>query len=88
MVEAADGGVFRSDNGGRTWTKVNDQNILRQRAWYYSHIFADPQNADTVYALNVGMHRSIDGGRTFTDHAPAARRQSRSVDRAQRPATA
>ena len=65
LVEAADGGVFRSDNAGRTWTKVNDQNILRQRAWYYSHIFADPQNADTVYALNTGMYRSIDGGRTF-----------------------
>ena len=65
IVEAAEGGVFRSDNGGRTWTKVNDQNILRQRAWYYNHIFADPQNADTVYALNTGMYRSIDGGRTF-----------------------
>ena len=65
IVEAAEGGVFRSDNAGRTWTKVNDQNILRQRAWYYNHIFADPQNADTVYALNTGMYRSIDGGRTF-----------------------
>jgi photosystem II stability/assembly factor-like uncharacterized protein len=65
LVEAAEGGVFRSDNGGRNWTKVNDQNILRQRAWYYSHIFADPQNADEVYALNTGMYRSIDGGHTF-----------------------
>ncbi len=65
LVEAADGGVFRSDNGGRTWTKTNDQNILRQRAWYYSHIFADPQNPDTIYALNTGMYRSIDGGKTF-----------------------
>ena len=70
LVEAADGGLFRSDNGGRTWTKVNDQNILRQRAWYYAHIFADPKNADTVYALNVGIHRSIDGGRTFSDLRP------------------
>ncbi|MGP8243300.1 MAG: VPS10 domain-containing protein [Bryobacteraceae bacterium] len=65
IVEAADGGVFRSDNAGRTWTKVNDQNILRQRAWYYSHIFADPKSADTVYALNTGFYRSIDGGRTY-----------------------
>jgi len=70
LVEAADGGLFRSENGGRTWTKVNDQNILRQRAWYYSHIFADTQNPDTIYALNVGMHKSIDGGRTFSTMRP------------------
>jgi len=70
LVEAADGGLFRSDNGGRNWTKVNDQNILKQRAWYYAHIFADPKNADMVYALNVGIHRSIDGGRTFSDLRP------------------
>jgi photosystem II stability/assembly factor-like uncharacterized protein len=65
IVEAADGGVFRSDNAGRAWTKVNEQNILRQRAWYYSHIYADPKSADTVYALNTGFYRSIDGGKTF-----------------------
>ena len=70
IVEAADGGVFRSDNGGRTWTRVNEQSILRQRAWYYSHIFADPQSADTVYVLNVGMYRSIDGGRTWSAIRP------------------
>ena len=86
IVEAADGGVFRSDNAGRTWTKVNDQNILRQRAWYYSHIFADPKNADGVYALNMGMlplHRRRPDLRR---HAPAARRQPRSVDRARQSA--
>jgi photosystem II stability/assembly factor-like uncharacterized protein len=70
IVEAADGGVFRSDNGGRNWTKVNDQSILRQRAWYYSHIFADLQSVDTLYALNVGMYRSIDGGHTWTPMSP------------------
>jgi photosystem II stability/assembly factor-like uncharacterized protein len=70
IVEAADGGVFRSDNAGRTWTKVNEQAILRQRAWYYSHIFADPKNADTVYANNVGMYKSIDGGRTWSAMNP------------------
>ena len=70
LVEAVDGGLFRTDNGGRNWTKVNDQNTLKQRAWYYAHVFADTKNADTVYALNVGIHRSIDGGRTFSDLRP------------------
>ena len=70
IVEATEGGVFRSENAGRTWTKVNDQSILRQRAWYYSHIFADPQSPDTVYALNVGFHKSIDGGRTWSALRP------------------
>jgi photosystem II stability/assembly factor-like uncharacterized protein len=70
IVEAQDGGVFRSENAGRTWAKINDQSILRQRAWYYSHIFADPANADTVYALNVGSYKSIDGGRTWQPFRP------------------
>ncbi len=66
IIEAEDGGVFRSDNGGKTWTRVNEQRMLRQRAWYYSRIYADPQKLDTVYVLNVGFHRSDDGGRTYT----------------------
>jgi len=66
IVEAEDGGVFRSENGGRTWTKTNEQRNLRQRAWYYTRIYADPKNADTVYVLNTGFYRSNDGGRTFT----------------------
>jgi len=66
ILEAEDGGVFRSDNGGKTWTKTNEQRNLRQRAWYYSRIYADPKNADSVYVLNTGFYRSNDGGRTFT----------------------
>ena len=66
IVEAEDGGVFRSDNGGQTWTKTNEQRNLRQRAWYYTRIYADPKSADTVYVLNTGFYRSNDGGRTFT----------------------
>ena len=67
IVEAEDGGVFRSDNGGRTWAKVNEQRNLRQRAWYYTRIYADTQSADTVYVLNVGFYKSNDGGRTYTN---------------------
>ena len=66
IVEAEDGGVFRSDNAGRTWTKVNDERRLRQRAWYYTRIYADTKNADTVYVLNVQFFRSNDGGRTYS----------------------
>jgi len=65
IVEAEEGGVFRSDNGGRSWTRTNEQRTLRQRAWYYSRIYADTQNPETVYVLNVGFYKSNDGGRTF-----------------------
>ena len=65
IVEAEDGGVFRSDNGGKTWTKTNEERKLRQRAWYYSHIYADTQNADVVYVLNTGFYKSNDAGKTF-----------------------
>jgi photosystem II stability/assembly factor-like uncharacterized protein len=66
IIEAEDGGVFRSDNGGQSWTRVNQERRLRQRAWYYTRIYADPANADTVYVLNTGFYKSTDGGRTYT----------------------
>jgi len=65
IVEAKDGGVFRSDNGGATWQRMNGDSGIRERAWYYSHIIADPQDADTVYVLTLEINKSIDGGRTF-----------------------
>ncbi len=64
-IEADSGGIFRSDDAGTTWRRVNEDRKLRQRAWYYSRIFADPKDTNTVYALNVGFYRSTDGGRTF-----------------------
>jgi photosystem II stability/assembly factor-like uncharacterized protein len=69
IVEAEEGGVFRSENGGQTWARVNESRSLRQRAWYYTRIYADTQNPETVYVLNVGFHKSNDGGRTFTQIA-------------------
>ncbi len=65
VVEADKGGIFRSDDGGENWQLLTDDHRFRQRAWYYSHIFADPKSADTVYILNTGVYRSNDGGKTF-----------------------
>jgi photosystem II stability/assembly factor-like uncharacterized protein len=65
VIEAEKGGIYRSDDGGDSWRLMTDDHRFRQRAWYYSHIFADPKSADTVYILNTGIYRSNDGGKTF-----------------------
>ena len=65
IVEAQDGGVFRSEDGGESWRKINSDRNLRQRAWYYTRIYAGPTNPDEVYVLNVGFWRSRDGGVTY-----------------------
>ncbi len=71
IVEAEDGGVFRSDDAGQTWQQVNDERRLRQRAWYYSRIYADPKDTETVYVLNTGFYRSTDAGKTYAAiHVP------------------
>src|SRR5579859_3442220 len=62
LIEADKGGLFRSDDGGDSWTLTNSDRQYRQRAFYYTHVFADPRNADGVYVLNTGMYRSNDGG--------------------------
>lgn len=65
IIEAEDGGVFHSTDGGENWKKINSSRALRQRAWYYSRIYADTQNEDVVYVVNVRYHKSTDGGKTF-----------------------
>ena len=65
MIEAVEGGVYRSDDGGQSWQHVNDDPGIRDRGWYYTHIFADPVDENTVYVLAASMVKSIDGGRTF-----------------------
>ncbi len=65
------GGVYRSDNGGKDWKYTNSDRSLRQRAWYYSKIYADTQDIDGVYVMNVAYHYSDDGGATFkSSYAP------------------
>lgn len=65
IVEAEDGAVFRSDDYGEHWDRLSEQQELRSRAWYYQHIFADPVDPETLWALDIDIWRSIDGGRTF-----------------------
>lgn len=61
------GGLYRSDNGGESFTRINGDANLRQRPWYYIHIYADPKDENTIYGLNVGFFKSVDGGRTFPE---------------------
>jgi photosystem II stability/assembly factor-like uncharacterized protein len=65
LIEADSGGVYRSDDGGTTWEWINKDRNLRQRAWYYSRIVADPKDTNVVYGLNVQFFKSTDGGKTF-----------------------
>ncbi len=67
IVEAADGGIFRSEDAGQTWAKVNENHNLTQRAWYFYHVYADPKNVDKVVCLNVGSMVSITGGKSWQD---------------------
>ncbi|MEO8074174.1 MAG: glycosyl hydrolase, partial [Acidobacteriota bacterium] len=65
MVEAKEGGLYRSDDGGETWAKMSDNPNIKQRPWYFNRVYADTENENTVYVLNVGFFKSIDGGRNF-----------------------
>ncbi|WP_139251934.1 WD40/YVTN/BNR-like repeat-containing protein [Maribacter aquivivus] len=65
------GGLYRSEDGGKTWSVVNEERKIRQRAWYYTRVYADTQDEDVVYVLNVNYHKSTDGGKSFnTFNAP------------------
>ncbi len=70
LVECGDqgedaGGLFRSEDWGATWQKINADSGLRQRPWYYMHVYADPQDAESLWVLNVQCYRSHDGGKSF-----------------------
>ena len=59
------GGLFVSENGGKSWSRISDDHALIQRAWYYIEVFVDPQDEHTVYVLSAPALRSIDGGKTW-----------------------
>jgi photosystem II stability/assembly factor-like uncharacterized protein len=66
LVENENGGLFVSDDAGASWKMINNSRNVRQRAFYYTHVFGDPSNKDVVYMQNVGLFRSTDGGKTLT----------------------
>jgi photosystem II stability/assembly factor-like uncharacterized protein len=66
QIEAEDGGTFSSDDAGATWTKVSENRDVRQRAFYYTRVYADPKDKDTIYEPNVMFMKSADGGKTWT----------------------
>jgi len=65
-IEADDGGMYRSDDAGKTWHRTSEDRVIRARAWYYTVVTADPKSADVVYVINAPIEKSIDGGKTFT----------------------
>jgi len=65
LIENEKGGLFSSDDAGATWKVINEGRNIRQRAFYYTHVFADPSNKDTIYLLNTSSFRSTDGGKTL-----------------------
>ena len=67
IVEAEEGGLYRSDNAGESWTRVNSTRVIQTRSWYYMEVFTDPNDRETVWVLNAPALRSVDGGRTFTN---------------------
>lgn len=66
MIESEEGGLYRSDDAGESWRRVSNDPQIMQRPWYYYRVYADTEDENSVYVLNVGFHKSNDGGRTFS----------------------
>ena len=65
LIEAEKGGLYRTDDGGQNWKLINSDNDYKQRAWYYTNVFADPKDPDKVFIMNTGAYKSTDGGAKF-----------------------
>ena len=65
LIEAKKGGLYRSEDGGVNWSLITDDHRFTQRAWYFTHLWADPKNVNGVYIADTGLYGSKDGGKTF-----------------------
>jgi photosystem II stability/assembly factor-like uncharacterized protein len=66
IVDAKDGGLYRSDDAGANWRLIDKDTRLWQRGWYFCHVAVDPKNADVVYVSDTSVYGSVDGGAHFT----------------------
>lgn len=67
IIEADNGGLYRSDNGGKNWRLINPDRLLRARSWYYMHIQAHPTDDESVFVMNAPLVQSTDNGKTFVN---------------------
>ena len=65
LIETKKGGLYRSDDGGDTWSLANSDARITSRSWYFGSITIDPKNSDVIYIPNVALYRSEDGGKTI-----------------------
>jgi hypothetical protein len=65
LIQSKEGFLYRSDDSGATWTMVNNDTVIDQRPFYFSHIAVDPTNKDHIYSVSEQMSQSKDGGKTF-----------------------
>ncbi len=64
-IEETKGGLYMSEDGGKSWIRSSRDHLIRQRAWYYSRVFAHPTKEQTIYMVNTRFYESPDGGKTL-----------------------
>ena len=66
IIEAKENALYRSENGGKNWTMINDKSDIGNRPFYYFDIYVDPKNENRLYSIFTNVNVSEDGGKSFT----------------------